>query len=225
MPLEKAEVIDNTRCVYVSSLLSRFFLGEQSLAKWSLLTTFTWHWHGDVLNDKISRNPLFEVFVYATTAPFDSPRGCPPFLIINETLCEKPLLTSYDFLVLVVYTYSPMLWTMIQQTGRLGIDSKLAVSPISLRIGLLLAREQNVYLTLYINDIFIYYTGYNHNLQCTPCPKDSVLADWPFVRQWIESLCGIVSVGLDSAVAELSSPQVNRVSQQWIESCVLRNWI
>ena len=41
-----------------------------------------------------------------------------------------------------------MLWTMIQQTGRLGIDSKLAVSPISLRIGLLLAREKNVYLTL-----------------------------------------------------------------------------
>ena len=52
-----------------------------------------------------------------------------------------------------------------------------------------------------------------------------VLADWPFVRQWIESLCGIVSVGLDSAVAELSSPQVNRFSQHWIENCVQRNWI
>ena len=102
---------------------------------------------------------------------------------------------------------------------------KMAVSPNSLRFGLLLAREPNVCFTLYINDIFIHHTGYNYNLHYTPCPRDTVLADWPFVRQWIESLCGIVSVGLDSAVAELSSPQVNRVSQHWIQNCILRNWI
>ena len=60
-----------------------FFPAEQSLAKWSLLTTLTWHWHGDVF--KISRNLLFGVFVYATAAPpLYSPSGCPPFLVVSE---------------------------------------------------------------------------------------------------------------------------------------------
>ena len=208
------------RSVHVSSLLSRLFLGEQSLAKWSLLTTLTWHWHGDIFNHKSSRNPLFGVFVYATAAPLYSPIGCPPFLIISEKLCEKCLLTSYDCLVLVVFLQPNVVendltnWKGVHRLkiGRFTHFSAnwSTVGPWTKCIFYIIRQIISSYI---IHGTITFYT------------IQPVLADWPFVRQWIEWLCGIVSVGLDSAVAELSSPQVNRVSQQWIESCVLRNWI
>ena len=149
-----------TRSVHVSSLLSRFFPAEQSLAKWSLLTTLTWHWHGDVF--KISRNLLFGVFVYATAAPpLYSPSGCPPFLVVSEKNCVKSLHPTI-FLSLLCTAKCPR--HLFNKLEGWASTQKMAVSPNSLRFGLLLAREHNVYFTLYINDIFIHHTGYNYNL-------------------------------------------------------------
>ena len=101
---KKLRWMTTIRSVHVSSLLLRFFLGEQSLANWSLLTTLTWHWHGDILNNKFSLNPLFEVFVYAKAAPLQSTVLVPFLLFREKKLCQKPLLTSYDFLFLVVFS-------------------------------------------------------------------------------------------------------------------------
>ena len=50
---------------------------------------------------------MFEVFVYAKAAPLQSTVLVPFLLISEKKLCQKPLLTSYDFLVLVMYCVQP----------------------------------------------------------------------------------------------------------------------